>query len=147
MGTFSILAATAVSLSLAVPAFAQGQPPYVEIKATTMARLTDGGCKITFEMSNAYTKTLQVVAQATLIDKDKASLISQQIYFPPAIPSGKSIKEVSFYAMFIAGGKCPDVFDIQINHSGTAQDCTIVGEKYALRDNVCYQAASYTVAG
>jgi hypothetical protein len=85
-------------------------------------------------LRNNYSETLDVSAKAVLIDLEGTSLADTVFGFPPVEPSGKGRKDVTFHSSSVAGGRCPDEFDVKV----TPSLCMIVGPgSMGLRGEYC----------
>lgn len=127
------------ALALSGVAEAQEVKP-LDIDVETVSRYTGGGCEVKFILSNFYTDTMKVSANAFIVDKDKMTLGESLVSFSPALPDGKSVGIAHFYPHRLANGDCPAAFMLKI----TPQYC-FLSENRKLKDAYCQRTISFEV--
>lgn len=119
----------------------QAAPPPFEIAATTVSRFENGGCEVALDFKSNYEATIQVSANAILLDEEQNTLGEAHVSFPTTLPGKKSSAAASFYYHKLAGGDCPKSFSIQI----TPWFCKIVGADAQIIDSLCKRSVTYTI--
>ena len=111
------------------------------IEASTVTFDNQGGCILELTLVNNYNETLRISGQSFLVNRDGVSLAEKYFSFPPAIPRGKSLTSVKFHKSRIAGGLCPQEFDVRM----TTEYCFVIGNSTSITDLHCKKAFGFSV--
>ena len=138
-----VAAMAAFALANATVAYAQTTGAPYDIMGTRIAYNPRGGCIIWFELTNGHSETLKVSADVFITSFDDVTVGDAALFFPPAVPGGKSQASATFYSFKLANGDCPrGGFKFTL----TTKYCELVGSSYRLSDRACIFSKEFRYA-